>query len=102
MRARRLVAFGLLGLCLLALASPPRGDRGSPAAWKGLAAAQMSSPDSASPEEARAAAESRRKGTLTAARAAVDAAVAAFEGLSVLGGTDPRMKGECGGCAWVS
>ena len=101
-RARRLVAFGLLGLCLLALASPPRGDRGSPAARKGLAAAQMSSPGSASPGEARDAAESRRKGALTAARAAVDAAVASFGGLALLGATDPRAKGECGGCAWVS
>ena len=62
----------------------------------------MSSPDSASPVEARAAAESRRKGALTAARAAVDAAVAAFDGLAVLGVVDPRKAGECGECAWVS
>ena len=93
-RARRLVAFGLLGLCLLALASPPRGDRGSPAAWKGLAPTQMSSPNSASPEEARAAAESRRKGALTVARAAVDAARAAFDGLAVNSGPTDRVGRE--------
>ena len=101
-RAPRLAAFAPPAPLPPALAATPHGDGGTPAPRQGLALAQMDIGNRCEEEAPRGVTASDRQGALTAARADVEAESAKLRELALLGTTEPRMKGECGGCAWGS